>query len=476
MAGIPVENLRRQDSLRIQLMDAIRRDHFARIDVLIKSGAPLSAHYYHPAFCHFAANPTDKDASLVNPVDWATLDLKFQAALYILDVGAGMVDMAEARPRPAVLPEIDLARETRVAVNQATHYGHIRLVKMLVEMGASVGQCNNEGYSALAVAIQKNHREIMTYLLQHQAWDLEKRQQQVWELAEKRGLTIPLCEAGCKVTALPEFVDDDRLPKAKTEFISEECAPREQTPSTRPGTAMTYERCRSPDHPVHSRLDNRVLSSMECRLLGELRVAIRKADSAKIQGLMARGVPIEAEFDLGYGMKGTCIDWACVASRPEVALLILKLADGQGLGDKLATQATAAFFWSVSQGYLEVLEELLRRGTDVGKRAVSENPDDSDTALRVAVVGAQKAEITLLLRYGAWKTETENNRRNLLALASTRRKSMEGFKDAGFGDFDSLLEEPVWPFKDFGIDEQTISRPSPIHWETQFSGTQDGGM
>jgi hypothetical protein len=189
------------------------------------------------------------------------------------------------------------------------------------------------------------------------------------------------------------------------------------------------------------------LTTGEAQLRGELTRAIRKGDTVKIHGLLARGAPLEAAFDLGYGESGNCIDWACVNAQPALALSLLSKADQRGLGDALAQTAKAAFFWSIVEGYSEVLEELLRRGADVSMKSPVKSLDiwstpGKQTALATAVAGARKVEVAILLKYGAWSYETDAQRAQLFEWAVCRKPVAEAFQEAGMYSAPSPLESP----------------------------------
>merc|ERR1740121_2154143 len=134
------------------------------------------------------------------------------------------------------------------------------------------------------------------------------------------------------------------------------------------------------------------------------------------------------------------VDWAAVSGKPEVALILLELADQQDIGDTLAVEARAAFFWSVTQGYLELLRELLRRGADVGQPSPLRSSDggisdNGESALMAAVAGSRKEEMLELLRHGAWESEPEERKAKLLGMASRRKFVAEAFQEACIGDF-----------------------------------------
>jgi len=131
----------------------------------------------------------------------------------------------------------------------------------------------------------------------------------------------------------------------------------------------------------------------------------------------------------------------------------MELADTQKIGDLLAAEAHAAFFWAVSQGYLEVLKELLRRGADVAQPSPLRTLEamQGKTALAVAVLGLRKAEVQLLLKYGAWDKEPEPRRQLLLSWAQERKPIAEAFREAGVGNFSPILAPLTLPYKQHGI-------------------------
>jgi len=537
---VPEATLRHQDTQRNQLMDAILRDDVERIDSLVKSGAPMYPHYHHPEFYLRSAEPHIRESALVNPVDWACLELRFRAAMQLLELADGMRCLAEARPRPKVLPDIDVAGQTKVALAKAAHHGHLGLLKMLLERGAPVSQKTAEGYSALYMAVHGGKADAVTFLLQYKAWDAEHQKEQVLELAEKRSLALIFAEAvSGKGQFLPESTMSPRAEDATLKSVATKTGltplQRAETPSTQACTsapisplatpsagarrsdylvnglsnAITQEHVLRPPgpkpdgftswgwsplqslphspmaaasggavsltRPVLSDVARHELRSTDVRLRGELHSAIRKGSIDKLRGLVDRGAPLEAACDLGYGVQGNCIDWACTCNHPEVALVLLELADQQGLGPILAMEAQAAFFWSVSQGHTEVLTQLLQRGADVSQKSPVRTTDEPETALYVAAVGSRKEEMLVLLRHGAWERETETARQKMLELATRRKFVAEAFHEVGIGDFAEYLAPLVLPHREHGVWSPDYPKAQPTHWETPFHGTEDGG-
>jgi len=156
-----------------------------------------------------------------------------------------------------------------------------------------------------------------------------------------------------------------------------------------------------------------------------------------------------------------------VSGRPDSALLLFELADERGQGDALAQGARAGLFWAVSEGYSEVVKQLLRRGADVAQHSPvgSLKVVQGDTLLAVAVFGGRKNETLELLRYGAWEKETPPAREQLLAWASSRKPVAEAFREGGVYGFDKVLAPFVHPYRNQGIYEPDYPPANPINWE-----------
>eukprot|EP00927_Polykrikos_kofoidii_P052099 TRINITY_DN45872_c0_g1_i1.p1 TRINITY_DN45872_c0_g1~~TRINITY_DN45872_c0_g1_i1.p1 ORF type:complete len:362 (-),score=38.57 TRINITY_DN45872_c0_g1_i1:104-1138(-) len=148
--------------LRDGLTMAIRRDNATEIEALVLEGAPLGAVYSH------RLGPAHR-ARFINPVDWASLELCFRAAMQILELGQRSGQ--------------NLATRTVRAVNLAAEHGHMDLLRRLLEGSAAVAQKNFQQESALHAAVKANQSEAAAVLLQHGAWRAEEQPREVLKLA-----------------------------------------------------------------------------------------------------------------------------------------------------------------------------------------------------------------------------------------------------------------------------------------------------
>ena len=55
-----------------------------------------------------------------------------------------------------------------------------------------------------------------------------------------------------------------------------------------------------------------------------------------------------------FSLRG--VDWAVSCEKPDMALLLLEIADERNVGEDLAKQSVPALYWSVLRGYMDVLE------------------------------------------------------------------------------------------------------------------------
>jgi len=121
--------------------------------------------------------------------------------------------------------------------------------------------------------------------------------------------------------------------------------------------------------------------------------------------LVSRGANIALETDLGYGITGNLVDLAAWRELQHIAMLILQLADQQGVGRRLAQEARHAVFWAVRHDYSELLAELIVRGADP-----SQTDGVCGSALTFAAEHSRSDAASALLLAGAWRQEPAKGR------------------------------------------------------------------
>jgi len=161
----------------------------------------------------------------------------------------------------------------------------------------------------------------------------------------------------------------------------------------------------------------------------EFQQAIKRNQSTVYRALVRDGVLMNAKFDLGFGEMGNFIDWVVVKNYPNKALELLEYSSELGFATEYATEARAAFFWSVVQGYTMVLKALLSHGCDIGQR--SKVWSSGDTALDLAVFGSRTAEVEELLRHGAWQCEPPERQQEILRWARSRPSVLQVLRNEG---------------------------------------------
>jgi len=170
------------------------------------------------------------------------------------------------------------------------------------------------------------------------------------------------------------------------------------------------------------------LSSGDVRLRGELRRAITKGDVSRLEALVARGAPLDAAFDLGYGSTGTCVDLACCLGKAAAAMALIKCAEERGCCKHLAEASGTSLFWAITAGQLEVLRALLTHGARVDQQI---GRQDGESLLGVAILGGRSAETLELLRFGAWDAESDEQKGKLLENAKLQAPIAAAFRQAG---------------------------------------------
>lgn len=482
--------------LRDAMMRAMEKNKPEEVDALVRCGAPLVACYPHRV---------PPDVTFVNPVDWAALHLRFSAAMQILELSDDIRAYEHDRNRN-VLHSINAAMQTMHAVSIAARYGHLGLLRMLLERSASIEQLSAQKESPLLTAVRNDHAEVTAFLLKRGAWEVEGQQSVVAQVvAESKSEDLQACfeNANLSTEALkalgdgvqymsrvaplhadnaadvdysvandsphphvaarrmawlqdgPTVVPNESTFKmeggpAADGIASWGWSPMESLPitplSATSGCAAAFSRPTSPTlYPPPA------LGAGDVRLRGELNRAIRKGEVDRLRAIVARGAPLEVKFNLGYGEEGTCVDWASVNGQTEVGILLLELADEQGTGNALAVASYAALYWCITNSFLSLLRELLNRGADAG--TLRRYGPNQHSLFQHAVYSMRREETLELMRHGAWDKEPISEREHLLIWAQTQKQMASIFKEAGInqaGDvvksIDELDKQEIEPY------------------------------
>mmetsp|Transcript_104271 Transcript_104271/g.185321 ORF Transcript_104271/g.185321 Transcript_104271/m.185321 type:complete len:515 (-) Transcript_104271:306-1850(-) len=459
------------EELRTNLMEAIRKGEHWWIKSLVTRGASLLPHYYSARLggkaADFRATSKGLRSGLVNPVDWAALEGCFKEAMLLLELADGKLVFGRDESQ-SFLTVLELAKQCRRAVAVAAGKGQVQFLQMLLERGADSAQQNFQGETALQIAVRAGKQEVVEILLQFGAWELEPRKQDVLARAEAQRMLEIVKAAGHLADRSTEDVIEGSRPRW-TDMVRDLAAsnevdkdftlscikdktgsPRTSRPasrnSPRRSSLTPTQPCLDISPPNELADERAALGPVEtwtqirmerAELHAELVRAIRKGDRAKVVSLVRHGASLDLVFKLGYGETGNCIDWACVCERPLVALTLFELADEQGLGEMLATDANAALFWSVVHGYMEVLRALLSRGADAGQEGPAGKFGSS--VLMLAVTSWRPAEVRELLAHGAWQREPNTRKLDLLRLVRDRGGDIRAaFMEAGI-DVNEIL-------------------------------------
>jgi len=373
------------------------------------------------------------------------------------------------------LPE--LIQASRRALVWCARDGRADLVGTLLRHGMDVTQRDWHERTPLHAAFLRGHRECAQMLLRLGAWDAEPDKDDVCKWAIHWHLE-PLLKALGVVPGAGQLDDTsagatrkqrlhgtgltpDQIAHAElatplrahgaqpqgtdrrlyaTGGVNGNNTAREIADSPKEDPEIT-RRCVQPraEHLAQSEATQEHLELLRA----ELCHAIQKGDVKHAASAVKRGAPLNEQYDLGYGELGNCIDWACVAESPAVALKLLELADDRGVGGVLAAGSKSALCWSVIRGYTEVVLQLLKHGADPGQRNATWPA--GETALSLAVSGWREEEVAALLIFGAWNHEPQDTRPALLRSAMLRGPVAQAFRKAGVGIEDGSVQPPVHP-------------------------------
>lgn len=118
----------------------------------------------------------------------------------------------------------------------------------------------------------------------------------------------------------------------------------------------------------HNRLEWTIRSdSQGHELQGPLRTAILQQGVKEVERLVQAGAPLAAEYELEESAGfGTALDLAMQCKRFRLALQWLQLEQAEA--EELARASKRAVAWAARDGKLEILQELMRLGADIGQR------------------------------------------------------------------------------------------------------------
>jgi ankyrin repeat protein len=315
----------------------------------------------------------------VNPVDWAALAGCPSAALKLMELQFWLQTHVMDR----------LACSCRCAVQVASLHGHmpewLALLQGLLSRHADPGQLDDHGRSALHLACLRGNVAAAEALLSCGAWELERRKNDVLHLAIGRRVQAVVEAAGAAPGA------------------SSLSARSQTSPSSRAQPHYGYDAAFPPDAFADAQTDNEV-RELRQRLGSSLAKAVRGGDLLAARALVIRGADVGMEVELQYGLRGNLVDLAVWHEQEAMALALLGIADGQGIGQSLAAGSRHALFWAVRHDFISLLGALLERGAEAAQR-----DEVCGSVLRFAVEQRRSDAAAALLRAGAWAKELEKD-------------------------------------------------------------------
>jgi len=378
--------------LRARLQDAILQQDLREIEALVRRGGQallLAVHRTDRAIGYYRDTHSDGErignvewrqpGVEVNPVDWAALAGCPSAALKLMELQFWLQTPAVDR----------LGRSCRFAVQVAALRGHmpewLALLRGLLSRHAFPGQVDDHDRSALHLACLRGNVAAAEMLLSFGAWDLDRRKEEVLQLAIGRRIQAVVEAAG----TAPGTSSPSTGSRA--------------SPSPRAQPHYGYDAAFPPDALVDAQTDSE-MQELRKRLGVSLAKAVRGGDLLACRALVGRGADVGMEVELDYGLRGNLVDLAVWHEQETMALALLTIADGQGIGQALAAGASHALFWAVRHDFMLLLGALLERGADAAQR-----DEVCGSVLRFAVEQRRSDAAAALLQAGAWARELEKD-------------------------------------------------------------------
>jgi len=142
----------------------------------------------------------------VNPVDWAALEHRPQAALWLLELGdwaelAGALHPEHDRLAPNTIAAVHIAAKRSSRNDEEESWHWFRLLDELLVRGGVAGQTDPFGRSALHLAVLDGNERVAERLLQAGAWPLEQQVEEVTQLAIRHRVACILEKAGIQASA-----------------------------------------------------------------------------------------------------------------------------------------------------------------------------------------------------------------------------------------------------------------------------------
>merc|ERR1719215_2341375 len=222
-------------------------------------------------------------------------------------------------------------------------------------------------------------------LLSFGAWDFDRRKEEVLQLAIGRRIQAVVEAAGT-------------APGTNSPSTGSRASP-----SPRAQPHYGYDAAFPPDALVDAQTDSE-MQELRKRLGVSLAKAVRGGDLLACRALVGRGADVGMEAELDYGLRGNLVDLAVWHEQETMALALLTIADGQGIGQALAAGASHALFWAVRHDFMLLLGALLERGADAAQR-----DEVCGSVLRFAVEQRRSDAAAALLQAGAWARELEKD-------------------------------------------------------------------
>jgi len=399
-ANVNVKNWDGQTPLYI----ALSRGHKDIIELLLSKGANINTvDNKGNALIHHAAEAGRKDIVELLIAKGADINAKNNQ-------GQTPLDIAVTNNRKDII-ELLLAKGADTSIHIAAQIGDLARVGKFVEGGANVNAKNNQGMTALHLAVQEKHQDVAKFLITKGA-DINAKDKSgytplyyaVWN--EDKDMVRLLVTKGADVNFTPEkdypplhyavWMEDIDIVKL---FVAN--GVKFDVKDNDGWTAFRYAASQGNRELVEFFVSKGADVS-------SFHMAACVGDLARVKNFVEHGTDVDTKDELGW----TALYWAVCTGQKEVAEFLI--ARGSNIHTK-TNDGTTILHQAAQAGARELAELLISKGADVNTKAKNGN-----TPLHSAVSAGHREVVELLITKGANVDAKDRNDRTLLHSAALR--------------------------------------------------------
>ncbi len=289
-----------------------------------------------------------------------------------------LTDLKKYHEAGAALDSLDMHGNT--ALMHAANYGHLKLVRYLIEAGAKLDYTStNSGASALVMAAEKGSREIVVLLIRAGA------DASLSDSSGKNASAIAYASGHEKLGKYLEKFCNRRSPKNKE---SKNLLPDYEnlTPNDALWKAVRVSHVEQVKRAIIRKAD---VNSRDGDGSSVLMIACQKGDSAIVNSLLEAGADARTSNNWG----NSPLTWACQQENEEVVQLLL---DKKVNVNAYAPDGNTGLHYASERGFDKIVLLLCKNGANVNMRN-----KNTKTAYDLASERNHRKVVSVLRRNGA---------------------------------------------------------------------------